>query len=380
MASEAPLAVPPTLPTKRIVSKAHLDVWLSSATHSHVVAFVEELNDSVVGVKLTDEVPCSPAVDALVSVLEAVEQLYHDTPPVDNGGSRFGNPAFRDFYDKVASSTAELHAEVPGLDAAYVNELSVYFCECWGNRTRVDYGSGMELNFLCWLLCLKKLGVLTKDDGKAVVIKVFWRYMRVARLLQTGYWLEPAGSHGAQGLDDYHFAVFIFGSAQLKGHKYLRPKCIHDAEILEEFSKDYMYLAYIQFINSIKTASLRWHSPMLDDISGVKTWDKVNQGMVKMYCAEVLAKLPVAQHFLFGSLLPYPDAPELDAHVEEAGVHADEHGHLHVRGEAQFGDCCGIAIPAPFAAAEVQKHGAGGVAGVPRELGTGSTVRRIPFD
>lgn len=126
----------------------------------------------------------------------------------------------------------------------------------------------------------------------------------------------------------------------------------------------------------IKTASLRWHSPMLDDISGVKTWDKVNQGMLKMYAAEVLAKLPVAQHFLFGSLLPYPDASGLDAHQEEAGVHADEHGHLHVRGEG-FEDCCGIAIPAPFAAAEQQKHGAGGP---PRPLGTTSTVRRIPFD
>jgi len=47
----------------------------------------------------------------------------------------------------------------------------------------------------------------------------------------------------------------VFGSAQLKGHKYLRPKCIHDDEILDEFSKDYMYLAYIQFINSVRLLS-----------------------------------------------------------------------------------------------------------------------------
>ncbi|GAA5873437.1 hypothetical protein JCM1840_007384 [Sporobolomyces johnsonii] len=373
--NSAPTA--PMLPTKRIVSKAHLDAWLSSPTHNDVLSFIEELNDSVVGTKLTDEVTESEATRALVAVLDQVEGIAKDTPPVDNGNSRFGNPAFKSFYDKVAANATELHGQIPGLDPKYASELSVYFCECWGNRTRVDYGSGMELNFLCWLLCLRKLGVIKPEDDRAVVTRVFWKYMRIARLLQTEYWLEPAGSHGAQGLDDYHFAVFIFGSAQLRGHKYLRPKAIHDNDILEEFSKDYMYLSYINYINSIKTASLRWHSPMLDDISGVKTWDKVNSGMLKMYQAEVLAKLPVAQHFLFGSLLLYPPTPELDDHHEEADVHLDEHGHLHVRGESKFGDCCGIAIPSVFAAAEEARKkaggGAGALAGIPG-------VRRIPFD
>lgn len=116
---------------------------------------------------------------------------------------------------------------------------------------------------------------------------------------------------------------------------------------------------------------------MLDDISGVKTWDKVNSGMLKMYQAEVLAKLPVAQHFLFGQLLPYPETPELETHHSEADVHVDEHGHLHVRGEAKFGDCCGIAIPSAFAAAQEERKRLAQTGGL---SSNNPAIKPIPFD
>jgi serine/threonine-protein phosphatase 2A activator len=139
-------------------------------------------------------------------------------------------------------------------------------------------------------ICLEELGVIHENDHKALVIKVFWRlvssskfpfcslrsdddlsrYIQVMRTVQSTYWLEPAGSHGVWGLDDYHFLPFLFGSSQLRGiylyfswdypllifsrlgHKYLRPKSIHDDEVVEELSKDYIYFACIRFINSVR--------------------------------------------------------------------------------------------------------------------------------
>lgn len=86
--------------------------------------------------------------------------------------------------------------------------------------------------------------------------------------------------------------------------------------------------------------------------------------MIKMYKAEVLGKLPVMQHFLFGSLLPW----EGTLLPEGAEHEADEHGHVHVKGEAMWGDCCGIPVPSAFGAAAAQK-------GL-----SGPSIRPVPFD
>ncbi|TBU45498.1 Phosphotyrosyl phosphatase activator [Dichomitus squalens] len=370
------------LPRKLILTKENLEAFQASKTHKTIVSYITALNERVVGVKLTDDIPISPGVRAVLDVLDRVLETARSIPPVDNKASRFGNPAFRTFYDGVQESSPELHKTIPGLPEAAIPEISVYFVEAWGNRTRIDYGSGMELNFLCWMLSIEKLGVFQESDHTALVVKVFWKYIQVMRVLQSTYWLEPAGSHGVWGLDDYHFLPFLWGAAQLRGHKYIRPKSIHDAETTEEFSKHYMYLACIQFINSVKTASLRWHSPMLDDISAVKTWDKVNSGLMKMYLAEVLGKLPVMQHFLFGSLLPW-DGP-LPAPPSGIDPNDPHYGHAHAHagvadlggvGQQQtgWGDCCGIPVPSVFAAAQAEKKPGA------RQL-AGPGIRPVPFD
>ena len=81
-------------------------------------------------------------------------------------------------------------------------------------------------------------------------------------------------------------------------------------DIVEAFGGEYLFLAAIGFVAEMKRGGLALfheHSPMLYDISGVPTWHKVNQGLVKMFVAEVLRKLPIVQHFPCGNLLPWRD-------------------------------------------------------------------------
>jgi serine/threonine-protein phosphatase 2A activator len=41
-------------------------------------------------------------VTAVLGILDRIESIAKDIPPVDNKASRFGNPAFRTFYDAVS--------------------------------------------------------------------------------------------------------------------------------------------------------------------------------------------------------------------------------------------------------------------------------------
>ncbi|KHJ32067.1 putative serine threonine-protein phosphatase 2a activator 2 [Erysiphe necator] len=370
-------------PSKRILSPNDHNLFLESSTYKLLLAFVFRLSESVVDtpVSAISHTDMNVTLQKIIVILDQIQDLIERAPPVYQGDSRFGNEGFRDFLNLCAKEHESWHQQLGISSAAAIDEISTYILQSFGNYTRIDYGSGHELNFILWLLCLYQLGIILPTDFRALVLVVFTRYLRLMRLIQSTYYLEPAGSHGVWGLDDYQFLPFLFGSSQLLHHPFIRPLSIHQDLVLEEYSKDFIYLEQVSFINSVKNVEgLRWHSPMLDDISSAKSWAKVEAGMRRMFVAEVLKKLPVMQHFLFGSLIPAAEsmAPEEDCENNNDKNEVDNRNTVpmadfskHVHNTNSWGDCCGIKVPSSIAVAQELKKG----------YNSGSQrLRRIPFD
>ncbi|KAJ6791853.1 putative serine/threonine-protein phosphatase 2A activator [Iris pallida] len=302
-----PSTHPFVVPTKQISSPADISRFHSLPAGRHFLGFIAALSHSARGLKISSPLPSpsSSAIPSLLSLLSSLSDSADRIPPLPHS-SRYGNPAFRTWHDHLSSSLPSLLLPLlPDDLRPALPELSPYLLDSFGNPFRIDYGTGHETNFAAFLFCLARLGLVQEPDYPSLVLRVFTSYLDLMRKLQLRYSLEPAGSHGVWGLDDYHFLPYVFGSAQLVDHKYMKPKSIHNDDILENFEKDYMYLSCVAFVKKVKKGPFAEHSPMLDDISGVPTWAKVNSGLLKMYKAEVLEKVPIMQHFLFGSLIKW---------------------------------------------------------------------------
>lgn len=319
---------------KRLVITAQdLNEFKESNAYNRIMNFVISLSQSVRGIP-NSKSPSNKNVFILLQILDKISEIADQTEP-ENTQNRFGNPSFRLFYDKLEQNVGSMLQFIDN------EEVSMYLLKSFGDRQRIDYGTGHEASFLCFLLCLFELNFFSESDKCSVVIHVFFGYIRLMRKIQKLYLLEPAGSQGVWGLDDYHTLPFLFGASQLCGHKHIKPRSIRSKEIVDYFAKEYMYLDLIKNIQQIKEMELRWHSPMIDDISSSKSWEKVEQGMLKLFSTKVLEKLPIMQHFLFGKIIPF---------VNKSGrIGESEHDHVYAMGE-EFPQCCGMRFPSAHAA------------------------------
>ena len=261
----------------------------------------------------------APAADpqlitTIVAQLNHLSQLVDENPPVDLDKSRYGNVMFRTWHKKMTEYSATLHkAILPPTLQHMIPEIEGYLFDAFGSPVRIDYGSGHELHFFCWLVILVLTHTVDPDEYPALILVVFRTYLNLCRKIQQTYRLEPAGSHGVWGIDDYQFLPFLFGSAQLIKHPYLKPDSILDKSLVSLYAADNFYFDGVAYILKVKTGPFFEHSPDLYNISAAESWEKINKGMFAKYHAEVLHKFPIVQHLLFGTFLPYrPKEPEQD--------------------------------------------------------------------
>ncbi|KPI88470.1 putative protein phosphatase 2A regulatory subunit B [Leptomonas seymouri] len=356
----------PQPPAKVIIEDHSLvEVFRRSASFQKIISYVQGCSESVESTpnfrrmsKTIEE--CDDTAKYFVKeYFPYLHQLVTEIPLEDMAQQRFGNHAKRTFHIRFEStvladmeklvrtfptSATRSDAEVREL----ATEIAAYIADSFGNATRLDFGSGHELHFfIVLMICLEEHGDQggSLSDGRTVfvplevpppppvpetqraevwkrrqdyILYVFYEYMDLVRRLQKHYSLEPAGSHGVWGLDDYHHLPYVFGGAQLVEAEVrpvqpaanmepliILPKSICERDRVAKLKDCYLYFCMIAWILENKTGPFHEHSNMLYNISGVERWSKIYGGMMKMFAAEVLAKFNVSQHLLFGRHLPW---------------------------------------------------------------------------
>ncbi|EGG19826.1 serine/threonine-protein phosphatase 2A regulatory subunit B' [Cavenderia fasciculata] len=294
------------VPSKVITNQNDLNRFLATDTAKELLSFIQRMGDNVIGKSSRDECIISNTTQNIINEITKMSNWIDEIPPLAQP-MRYGNKAYRTFYQKVVDNIVDIHNNIVPQDKHdAIQELSPYLLDSLGNQTRLDYGTGHELHFVCWLYCLRKIDVLTSTDEIASVLKIFTLYLDLVRKLQRVYGLEPAGTHGVWSLDDYQFIPFVWGAAQLTDNKdRLKPTDILQPKLVDEFYPFYLYFSCIKFINTVKKGPFHEHSPDLYNISGAANWAKIHQGMMKKFYVEVMTKVPIIQHFLFGSIIPF---------------------------------------------------------------------------
>ncbi|ADM11671.1 phosphotyrosyl phosphatase activator [Encephalitozoon intestinalis ATCC 50506] len=230
--------------------------FTETEAYSKIYNFILMVDDSI---KNSEQRRSEHHMSILANIFEIVDSTEKDPSP-----QRYANMAAKTVFQRICGAYDDEHLK-----------------NSFGNQIRLDYGTGHELNFLCYLYTHHCRGDISLD----CVFTTLVRYFEVVRLFVSKFNLEPAGSHGIWGLDDYQFLPFLFGSSELCNTR-LR---------FDELNDSMCYFVAVK-------KKLGGTSQILNSIMD-KDWPKVNRGMIRMYDDHVLRRSVVTQHFIYGEYL-----------------------------------------------------------------------------
>jgi hypothetical protein len=352
-------------PKRFIFSMEDMEHFKQSPAKRELMSFVTALGKSTSLSSYTMDLAnplqgLSPGMACLHGCLKSIaDDWLKELPPDEKARARFGNPVFKQWHARLterswkiidcildchvkhdtwdddvleecadagaraasesesASESTENGKPTDAKRDQVVAELQAYLLHSFGHEIRLDFGTGHECSFFVFLFALCKLGVFgnkpktsapTHDIMAPVACAITTQYLEICRGVQDKYMLEPAGSHGVWGLDDYHCIPFYIGACQMQNPAYedkeYKPSSIHNDELLKSSEGSTMlYFQCIRYIKMLKKGVPFFESsPMLDDISNLANWAKVAGGLLRLFEGEVLSKQPVVQHFVFGDI------------------------------------------------------------------------------
>ena len=148
-------------PAKRIVNFQDVTEYQQRPIFQEYLDFLADLQkvppslmQSIISKKISDT-PDTPKFDIFKPYFQRLETLLAETPPIQGQTMRYGNRAFKDWYEKAnAETSAFLDSILPEKIRGAKGELFRYIAESWGSNVRIDYGTGHEMSFMyfCWAL------------------------------------------------------------------------------------------------------------------------------------------------------------------------------------------------------------------------------------
>ncbi|KAI9635752.1 protein phosphatase type 2A regulator [Dioszegia hungarica] len=363
MASTSGFYLPtsPAAPAQVLNTDEAVAEWLASPGFRAFWGWIQRRCERIRGkeIRSGSTEGCTPAIQHLMLILDSLMSWVEEVPTQPQSSQRFGNLAFRSYIKLVEERLPALlqSVDLPPYLANQILPLLIQ-SSAFGHATRLDYGTGHELAFVLALWCCVASGWVGSGEGgedeeDELILRVFAHYLNLTTVLQMQYRLEPAGSHGVWGLDDYCFFPYLFGSAQLLGSDLTPPRSLALAQastpsvvptlipLSPSTPLTDMFTLSLYRLTLFKSgAAFSEHSPLLYSLCQMPNWYKPHSGLRKMFLGEVVGKKVVVQGLWIGGWLWGEDVP-VD---KSSGGENKEGEEKRVQGEGQ------AATGAPWAA------------------------------